>query len=244
MPKFGCPARYFNYYKDEVAFAKTNCFDLLQIWYDNQGLNADKTRNPQEVIDNPFPAIIHAVLDINDFEKHIPILKELLIKFNHQELIIHPVCKSENITDETTQKLSNKIKSTLKYLSDKVTVYLENNSKLDPIFSTSEEIKLIFEQNPTLEFLLDIAHIDSYEHLKAMMKIKQPKILHIADKHFNVIHEHLPIGEGELDFKLIFEQYLKDFEGRIILETTQSDEALISAKTIVENILRCNTCQK
>jgi len=193
MPQFGCPARYFNYYKDEVAFAKTNGFDLLQLWYDNNGLSADKTRDPQQVIDNPYPAIIHAVLDINDFEEHIPILKDLLQNFGQHELIIHLVCKSERITDQTITKLSRKIGWALDYLGSEITVYLENNSRLDPIFSTAEEIKLIFEQNPRLEFLLDIAHVDSYEHLEAMVKVKCPKILHLADKHFHVIHEHLPV---------------------------------------------------
>jgi len=230
MPKFGCPARYFNYYKDEVAFAKTNGFSLLQIWYDNKGLSADITRDPQEVINNPYPAIIHAVLDINDFEEHIPILKGLLNKFHHRELIIHPVCKSEVISDKTIQKLSDKIGWTLDCLGSDITVYLENNSKLDPLFSTVEELELIFEQNPRLEFLLDIAHIDSYEHLAGLIKIRYPKILHLADKHFNVIHEHLPVGEGELDFGLIFSNWLKDFDGRIILEITQSDQALINSR--------------
>jgi len=230
MPKFGCPARYFNHYRDEVAFAKTNGFALLQIWYDNKGLSADKTRDPQEVINNPYPAIIHAVLDINDFEEHIPILKILLEKFGHQELIIHPVCKSEVISDKTIQKLSDKIGWTLDYLGNGITVYLENNSKLDPIFSTVEEVELIFAQNHRLEFLLDIAHIGSYEQLAELIKVRQPKILHLADKHFNVIHEHLPVGEGELDFNLIFTSWLKDFDGRIILEITQSDQALIESK--------------
>jgi len=204
MPKFGCPARYFNYYKDEVAFAKTNGFSLLQIWYDNKGLSADITRDPQEVINNPYPAIIHAVLDINDFEEHIPILKGLLNKFHHRELIIHPVCKSEVISDKTIQKLSDKIGWTLDCLGSDITVYLENNSKLDPLFSTVEEVRLIFAQNPGLAFLLDIAHIDSYEHL--------------------------PVGEGELDFDLIFSSWLKNFDGRIILEITQSDQALINSR--------------
>jgi len=236
MLTFGCPARYFNHYRDEVAFAKANGFALLQIWYDNKGLSADINRDPQVVIDNPYPAIIHAVLDINDFEEHIPILQGLLEKFGHQELIIHPVCKSEVISDKTIQKLSDKIGWTLDYLGSDITVYLENNSKLDPLFSTVEEIRLIFAQNPGLGFLLDIAHIDSYEHLADMIAIRYPKILHLADKHFSVIHEHLPVGDGELDFSLIFTSWLKNFVGRIILEITQSDQALIESKLFLIDI--------
>jgi len=134
------------------------------------------------------------------------------------------------ISDKTIQKLSDKIGWTFNYLGSGITVYLENNSKLDPIFSTVEELELIFAQNPGLAFLLDIAHIDSYEHLADLIAVRSPKILHLADKHFNVIHEHLPVGEGELDFDLIFSSWLKNFDGRIILEITQSDQALINSR--------------
>jgi len=39
MLEFGCLARYFNNYRDEVQFAKDNGFYFMQIWYDNKGLN-------------------------------------------------------------------------------------------------------------------------------------------------------------------------------------------------------------
>lgn len=69
-----------------------------------------------------------------------------------------------------------------------------------------------------------------YEHLAGQINAKYPKILHLADKHFSIIHEHLPFGDGELDFDLIFSNFLQYFDGRIILEITQSDQVLIEAK--------------
>lgn len=239
MYKLGCLARYFNLYQEEVNFAINNDFDFMQIWYDNKGLYINKVRNEDvhNITNINFPSIIHAVLDINDFKEHIPILKDILKNIKHKELIIHPICESETINNKSIKKLNEQIKYTLEFLGDEVTVYLENNSKLDPIFQNKEEIEYIFNQNPKLEFLLDIAHIESYEHLESLIKIKHPKILHIADKHFNVIHEHLPIGKGELDYAKIFNEYLNIFEGKIVLEVFQSDNEIIESKNIIKSIL-------
>ncbi len=80
--------------------------------------------------------------------------------------------------------------------------------------------------------------MDSYEHLKDLVNIKYPKIPHLTDKRFSEIHEHLPVGQGEIDFEKVFREILKDFEGRIIFEVYQSDEAIINSKEIMEGIVR------
>lgn len=240
MIEIGCLARFFNKYEDEAKFAKENKFDFMQLWYDNQGFYVNQKRDEdwRNIAANEFPSIIHAVLDINDFEEHIPKIKCILDGLNHKELIIHPVCKSEEITGRSIEKLNEKIKYVLDYFGDKVTIYLENNSRLDPIFETAEEIKYIFDSNPKLEFLLDIAHIKDYEFLQEVIEIKYPKALHIADKRFREIHEHLPIGQGELDFGKIFSEYLAEFQGKIILEVHQSDKDIIESK---KQIINCIT---
>ncbi len=240
MIKYGSLARFFNDYSSEVEFSKKNNFSFMQLWYDNKGLYVNKNRNEDvEVIKKfEFPTIIHAVLDINDFRIHIPMLKDILNKLGHKELIIHPICESEAITKESNKKLSKEISYALDYLGKEIAVYLENNSKLDPIFQKAEEIEYVFSENPQAEFLIDIAHMDSYEHLKTLVNIKYPKILHLTDKRFSEIHEHLPVGQGEIDFEKVFKEILKDFEGRIIFEVYQSDEAIINSKEIIERIIR------
>lgn len=78
----------------------------------NIALNKDS--NPLEIIKYyDFPVIIHAVLDINEFEKHIPKLVEILKYLGYDELIIHPICESEEITSKTIYKLSCKVRITL-----------------------------------------------------------------------------------------------------------------------------------
>lgn len=118
MIEFGCLARYFNDYRDEVQFAKDNGFSFMQIWYDNKGLNLKQVEELlPDIMDEGFPAIIHAVLDINEISDHIIILKELLIKLGHKQLIIHPVCKSEPITDKTIHKLACNMQKVVKQLN-------------------------------------------------------------------------------------------------------------------------------
>jgi len=127
------------------------------------------------VVYQGFPAIIHAVLDINEIQDHIIILKELLIKLGHKQLIIHPVCKSEPITYKTIHKLAYNMQKVVERLKPcGITVFIENNSKLDPIFTSHEELKIIFLCVPELEFILDIAHMDSIEHVKELVLVKMP----------------------------------------------------------------------
>lgn len=206
--------------------------------WDNLWLKEDSTTLEEriEIVKYyDFPAIIHAVLDINEFEKHIPKLVEILKYLGHDELIIHPICESEEITPKTIYKLSYKVRIALYELEkESITLYLENNSRIDPIFNELNDIEIMFQQNPKLEFLLDVAHIDNYEHFESMIKIKAPKILHIADRHLEIAHEHLPIGQGNIDYKHVFTNILNKFDGKIVLEIVQSLEDIIDSRNKIE----------
>lgn len=239
MIEIGCLANFNNFFSKEVEFALKNNFKILQIWYYKNGIALRKDKDPIKTIkDSNFPSIIHAVLDINEFEEHIPKLIKILNKLYHTNIIIHPICKSEKLSIHTIKKLSAKVTYAYKeFFSNQISLYIENNSKLDPIFSSSEEIEFVFRSNPNVKLILDIAHIDNYDHLKKIVQIKMPEMLHIADKHFDIVHEHLPIGEGELDFKLIFSQILQGFNGKIILEIIQSKDKIISSRDIILSYL-------
>lgn len=241
MVKIGCLARFFNRYENEVRFAKENRFDFMQLWYDKKGLclHEDDGDFIDTINKYSFPTIIHALLNIDEFDEHIPKLLTILKRLQHKELIIHPVCKNQIINEDTLNILDEKVKLAVDILNPEgITLYLENNSRLTPMFASSNEVEKITNNNKTLQFLLDIAHADSIEHLKDMVNIKKPNILHIADKHFNVIHEHLPIGQGEIDFKYIFSNILKNYEGKIILEIVNTDFDIVNSKNIIENLLK------
>ena len=74
-----------------------------------------------------------------------------------------------------------------------------------------------------------------------MVSIKVPKILHIADKHFNITHEHLPLGQGEINFKYIFDEILCKYEGTIILEITKENSDIIKSKEIIESLVNSHS---
>lgn len=240
MIQFGRSIRWFNEYEAEIQFSKENGFDFHQIWYSKGSIILDKVPEPkEETIKNcGFPAIFHALFDINDFEKYLPKLIDILKYLSHKEVIIHPICRSEEINSQTISKLCEKVSYASKELrGNGIKLILENNSKLDPIHYKVDEIHLMFARNPDVELLLDIAHIDGYNHLKEIVNIKNPKFLHIADKHFNTIHEHLPIGKGEIDYKIVFNEILTDFDGKIILEIVDEDSEVVNSKVAIERIV-------
>ncbi|MDA3850019.1 MAG: hypothetical protein PF447_01975, partial [Spirochaetaceae bacterium] len=105
MIEIGCVAHFHYSYEDEVLFDNEFDFKILQIWYDREGISLTCQGDPiTKIKEMNYPAIIHAVLDINEMEEHIPKLVNILTELDHRELIIHPVCKSETASSETIKK--------------------------------------------------------------------------------------------------------------------------------------------
>ncbi|WP_346938664.1 sugar phosphate isomerase/epimerase [uncultured Clostridium sp.] len=241
MIEYGRSIRWFNNYKDEIKFSESHKFDFMQIWFRNGELELDKVSFPKEeyIMNSKFPVIIHALYDIDDYDKYNKELVRILKYLNHKEVIIHPICKSHLINSQTINVLADNIYKTNQLLKkNNIKLYIENNSVISKINYTPSDLKIIFDRNPDVELLLDIAHIDDYDHLEEILKVKFPKCLHISDKRFDVEHEHLPIGQGELDFRLIFQKYLKGYDGKIIFEVVDTDEEIYESKNIIENIIQ------
>mgnify|MGYP000867895717 CR=1 FL=1 len=238
--QFGCCARYYkNAYKDDVLFAEDNGFSFLQLMYNNKRLlNKEVFMQADEIKRIGFPGILHACLDINEIEGHSNELMETVKYLGHKEVILHPICRSEKIVDTTIFRLSKIVRNLLLTMKKEgISLFLENNSKLDPIFSTTSQIDIMFKENPDLEFVLDVAHIDNYAHLEEMVNVKYPMLLHITDRKLEEIHNHVPIGQGNIDFKYIFNEILPDYRGKIIIEVFQSDEDIINSKKYINQIL-------
>jgi len=240
MVEIGCLARYFNLYSDEVQFARENGFDFMQLWYDDGGLRLHELdQNPIEIINrHGFPTIIHAVLDIHEIDAHIPKLLALMNDLQHRELILHPVSEKREISAKTLDMLDAQISAALDVFSSQgITLFVENNSRRDPIFNTSDEIDSIFSGHKELELVLDVAHASDFSHLKALVAAKMPKMLHVSDRRKSVVHEHLPLGNGDIDFELIFDTVLSGFGGRMILEVVEEDADIVRSKRIMERII-------
>lgn len=240
MVRFGRNNRYSNRYDDEVSFSRENGFHMLQLWYDKFGLcqNKQERGNLKIIKSADHPVIVHALIDIGEFDTLIDELLPILDELDQNELIIHPMCKSEPINDDTFHILSDKICEAENRLRiEGVAVYVENNSQLSPVFNRPEEFEYLFRANDNLKFLLDIAHLNDYEHLGKLAAVKFPELLHIADRNLENIHEHLPIGEGNIDFKYVFDSVLKGFKGTIIFELMYPDKEVIESKKRIEKII-------
>ena len=204
-------------------------------------MNLNKLAVPKEkaILEEGFPIIVHALFNNEDYDKYTDDLLRILKFLRHDEVIIHPVCLPASLINcDTIHILSERIKKiTEMYFVEGIKVYIENNGREVPLNYTPEDLTIIFNDSPKAELLLDIAHIDNYEHLQKIINVKYPKCLHIADRHFSIGHEHLPIGQGDINFQYIFKKYLNNFDGKIIFEIVSDNDEIINSKKIIHDII-------
>lgn len=237
MISIGRGIRWYNNYTNEVGFSIENGFDFMQIWFKNGDIMLDNIPEPKAdyIKKVGFPVIIHAVLkpeEINLYGKELLDLTEFL---GNNEVIIHPVCDKNNMSENIETELAEQSLIFSSLASSRgITWYLENNSIIDKFHYTKEELSVVYSKDKYVKQLLDIAHIDNYQHLKEIVDVKFPECIHVAGKHFTVPHEHLPLTQGDIDYKLVFSKYLKGYTGRIILEVDGSDTEIIESKKIIE----------
>lgn len=237
MITIGRTIRWYNNYIDEVNFCKENSFDFMQIWFKDGHIVLDNIPEPKiEYIKKiGFPIIFHAVFTPADFELYGDILIDMMEYLGDTEVIIHPVYNKESVTENTEFELIEKaVEFSGKAKKRGITWYLENNSVIDKFHYKKEELQMLYEADNYVEQLLDVAHIDNYEHLKEIIDVKYPKCLHVAGKHFSKEHEHLSLTQGDIDYNLVFKHFLQDFNGRVILEVVDTDEEIIKSREIVE----------
>ena len=241
MVRIGRGIRWYNDYQYEVDFCLANNFEFMQLWYKDGEVLVNNIPEPKvEYIKKVgFPVIIHAVFDPDDFEKYGDKLLELVEYLEMNEVIVHPVSEKTPVNDNTEYQLVEQVKIFSEKARNRGIIwYLENNSVVDTFHYNKSDLSLVFQTDLYVEQLLDVAHIDNYQHLREIIDVKFPKCLHVAGKHFDVPHEHLPLNEGDIDYKLVFRDFLNGYKGRIILEVDGSDEELIMSKRIIEEAIR------
>ncbi len=248
MITIGRGIRWYNSYIDEVNFCKEHNFDFLQIWFKEGEILINDIPCPKEkyLKDIGFPVIIHAVFENDDFVKYGDALLDIVEYLEIIEVIIHPICEKSTVNESTQKDLVKQVKMfSHKAMNRGIMWYLENNSVIDIFHYQKEDLKMVYDSDNYVEQLLDVAHIDNYEHLQYIIEVKYPKCLHVAGKRFAVEHEHLSLEYGDIDYNLVFRKYLKGFDGRIILEGGESDAELIESKKIIDKaVLECDVCKK
>lgn len=70
MIQFGRNYRYQKEFGDEVAFPENHGFEILQLWYDKNGLcqNENAVGNLEIIKLKNHPVIIHALSNISEYE--------------------------------------------------------------------------------------------------------------------------------------------------------------------------------
>ncbi|MBW1695414.1 MAG: sugar phosphate isomerase/epimerase [Deltaproteobacteria bacterium] len=107
---------------------------------------------------------------------------------------------------------------------------------------TIEEFKRVFEALPSKHFglTLDVAHASLLPGgPKSFMDAFPDKIIstHISDNDL-YLDRHLPVGEGKVDFRAVFQQLISlGFTGTLNIELKKNDERLLS-KQRLEPILK------
>lgn len=240
MISIGRGIRWYNNYLDEVDFCVKYGFDFMQIWYKDGDLLIDNIPYPkvEYVKKVGFPVIIHAVFDPIDFEVFGNDLLDKVEYLEMKEVIIHPVSKKSSVnTDTQNQLVTQAILFSEKARKKGITWYLENNSVVDGFHYQPDDIKKVYDSDNYVEQLLDVAHIDNYEHLSEIIKVKFPKCLHVAGKHFAVSHEHLSLSQGDINYTTVFTRYLPNYDGRIIFEIDGTDDEIAVSKEIIVKAL-------
>ena len=233
--------RFNKNYFEEINYVKALGFDFFQVTFLNGSLRADALLEPREkAIKNAlFPIILHVVFDMPDYEKYDEKLLYLLNFLEHKEVILHPIFELEPITNTTPYFFEKKIDKLHTKLSKYgIKLLVENNGIKEYFFNSSSDLKIIFEKYPEIGLILDIAHVNDYEHLKEIVNMRYPECIHIADRHFNVDHEHIPLGEGNLDFDKIFKEIIPNYNNKIILEAINSRNGIEQSKRIMDKLFQ------
>jgi len=233
-------------YADEVALSKKCGYDFNQVWFFNGDmLIGDNVPDKAAYIKSfNFPIIIHAMFTLDDFTKFGGRLVELVKYFGHKEVIVHATGKIKGgaaAVKDANLKLRDllaDLNATFKKLG--VRVYVENNDqRLHNICGTKEQLETMLSSG--VELLMDTGHVDSYEHIAEIIKLKRPACLHLANKRFSAGHEHLPLSRGDIDFGLFFSKYLPNYTGRIIVEVGNefaTDQDFEESKKVLDKVFK------
>lgn len=111
MISFGRGIRWYNGYQSEVEFSKKHGFDFIQIWFQNGIIPIESLPEPREeyIKKIGFPVIVHAVFKLENFEIYGNRLLEIVEYFEHNEVIVHPICRKSEIGKFSADTLAEQV---------------------------------------------------------------------------------------------------------------------------------------
>lgn len=109
-----------------------------------------------------------------------------------------------------------------------VTVAVENMPPFKfTIMTTPEELQAVFDETG-LGFCLDIGHANTAGNLEGFLAMAPDmRNVHIHDNKGQG-DPHLPIGDGDIDFKRFLPRLLEGYDGDLVIESNNLEEGVVS----------------
>lgn len=201
----------------------------------------DKIRslsNIMPILTAHLPGIDYSIEEIERCKKFIEILSDLGTRL----YVIHLYSPNLRTKDNFNLKMK-KLNDLADFAKSRKSVLVLENTEEDPM-SLSKAI----DEIPYIDYCLDIGHanlVNDYNSLDYIHNFeKRLKHIHIHDNDGgdSVEHDkHLPIGEGQIKFKPIFEKLKEiDYSGNITLElyNANNESKKLSIKRVRELMSR------
>jgi len=211
-----------------------NVKDLGKKWGIKYGLHTSSYVNTAELM----PDVREAS------ERHLLNYIKLSKKINAEYCVVHCGYHFSQFKDEVMESLFKTYRAAVELAEEiELPLVIENMNHVHPdseivyLGVTIDEIKQLFEAVPSkmLGLALDVAHANLLPGgTQAWIDAFPEKIfhLHLSDND-GVLDRHLPIGEGSIDFGLVFSQLDEiGFSGTATFEVGSEENSVKSLKAI------------
>lgn len=243
----------------EVAFAAQAGFSHLQFPGTETGLDAERLGAPAAEVGEALRAAgVGAVMEIvvrltpeartaaggtavTVLEANLPAIEALGIKRVHWHFVRHGTYSPEEVALVETLLHADLARGVALAQQYGFWLGFEHNAPGPGLFSSLPPCLAALEAIPDLGFVWDVNHNPPDEHAAYTALAPRLSLLHVSDTPLPELNHHQPIGQGSIDFGLVFGDLLKNgYHGPAILEIggqpfaggfgRDTDEALIDSQ--------------
>jgi len=229
---------------DDLNFATKNGFEYYEVASrKNFDLKPEVIKEAKRISEKYNISLNFHIPYFLQISSYIPGISEGVLKFAKKEITLAKKLGAKIITIHSGYKeavLDENFKVCVKNLKEIVTlgrksgikIGLENSTLLGGgLCATPEEILKVLNSLKDLKVVFDIGHANTtgFNPIEYFKKIKNKTInIHIHDNN-GKSDEHLPMGEGNINFKKFFKKCKKsDYYGPFILEVFPHENVLKS----------------
>lgn len=254
---FSSLAFYGENLENALSWADNNNFELLEIVAENNHAIDEETLPwvKEMLASYDLSYTVHSPFsDINISSLNKSIRKESIRQVKYSIFAVHEIGgkvltfhpgRHSAATSKSRDSTKNILFDSLKEISDfnkdyGVTIALENMP--DTFITTmrvSQEVLEILEQKQLsgIKHTMDVGHLETNNvNIGEYIHDLRNYLVHIhLHDNFGEFDNHLPLGDGNINFPIIF-RALNDinYNGRIILEMTKTEDILKSREYLIE----------